>query len=90
MSRIFYTRSYIRRSSKFLKRHPEIIGIYEKTIRLMQYDIKHPSLRVHRLKGRLSKLSSISINLNYRLIIYFIMDKDTIIPVDIGSHDDVY
>ena len=50
----------------------------------------HPSLRLHKLQGKLCEFHSISIDIEYRIIIDFIIKDDEIIPVDIGTHDDVY
>ena len=90
MAKIVYTESYIKRAEKFISKHPEIIRQYEKTLKLLEQNPNHPSLRLHKLKGRLSELYSISININYRISIIFIVNDDKIIPVDIGKHEDVY
>ena len=90
MFKILYTESYNKRAAKYLKRHPEITGQYKKTLMLLEIDSYHPSLRLHKLQGKLSELHSISVNLSVRLTLYFILDKKTIIPVDIGDHDTVY
>jgi mRNA-degrading endonuclease YafQ of YafQ-DinJ toxin-antitoxin module len=88
--RILYTETYVRQAKKFIKKHPEIIGQYEKTLRLMEIDSFHPSLRLHKLKGRLSDLHSVSINISYRIVIEFLIQGNTIIPVTVGSHDEAY
>jgi mRNA-degrading endonuclease YafQ of YafQ-DinJ toxin-antitoxin module len=88
--KIFYTKSYNRRSARFIKKHPELIGQYEKTLRLLELDPFHPSLRLHKLKGRLSELHAVSINIGYRITIEFLLNEKTIIPVSVGSHEDVY
>ena len=88
--RILYTRAYNRKAAKFLKRHPELEKQYQKTLQLVEINPFHPSLHFHRLKGILSKLHSVTINRQYRIVIHFIIDKKNIIPVDVGSHDDVY
>ena len=90
MFQLIFTPSYERRLKKFIKKHPEIKKQYEKTIRLMEVDPFHPSLRLHPLSGRLKDLHSISINLSYRISIEFIINKEQIIPVDIGTHGEVY
>jgi mRNA-degrading endonuclease YafQ of YafQ-DinJ toxin-antitoxin module len=90
MNKIIFTETYKKKSAKFLKKHPELLDIYAKVIRLVEVNINHPSLRLHKLKGRLSQLSSISINMSYRITIYFLIEKNTIIPIDIGSHEEVY
>ncbi len=90
MSRIIYTETYIKRAKKFIKMHPDIIPQYQKTLKLIEINPFHPSLRLHKLKGRLSDLYSVSINILYRIRIDFIIKENTIIPIDIGKHDDVY
>lgn len=40
--------------------------------------------------GNLSEIYSVSINISYRITIDFIIQKDTIIPVNVGNHDEVY
>ncbi len=90
MAEIIYTDSYIKRASKFFKKHPELISQYEKTLKLLELNPNHPSLRLHKLHGKLSELYSVSINISYRISIDFLIEDNKIIPVDIGSHDDVY
>ena len=90
MAEIIYTDSYIKRASKFFKKHPELISQYEKTLKLLELNPNHPSLRLHKLHGKLSELYSVSINISYRISIDFLIEDDKIIPVDIGSHDNVY
>jgi mRNA-degrading endonuclease YafQ of YafQ-DinJ toxin-antitoxin module len=88
--RLIYPNSYIRRAGKFLKKHPEIRGQYQKALELLELNPHHPSLRLHGLQGRLKGLSSVSINMSYRIVLeLMIVDKD-IILVDVGNHDQVY
>ena len=90
MVKILYTRSYIRRARKFAKRHPELLSQYGKTLKLLESNPSHPSLGLHKLPGRLEGLYSVSINKSYRISLEFIVQEDTIIPVDVGTHDEVY
>ena len=90
MSKIIFTESYNKRAAKFIKKNRDLISIYEKTLKLMEINPKHPSLRIHKLKGKLSGLYSVSINISYRITIDFIIQNDVIIPIDIGTHDNVY
>lgn len=90
MAEIIYTDSYLKRAKRFIKKHPEPISQYGKTLKLLELNPNHPSLRLHKLQGKLSELYSVSINISYRISIYFLIDKDKIVPVDIGSHDNVY
>jgi len=88
--RIFYTQSYIKRAEKFLKKHPDLFGQYEKTLRLLELNPFHPVLKLHRLSGKFKELYSVSINISYRVTLIFIISEKKIIPVDIGSHNEVY
>lgn len=88
--RLIYPESYIRRARKFLTKHPEILGQYRKTLELLELDPTHPALRLHRLKGPLSDLSSVSINMKYRIVIEFVIHGQDILLVNIGKHDQVY
>jgi len=90
VAEIIYTDSYIKRAKKFIKKHPELTSQYEKTLKLLELNPNHPSLRLHRLHGKLSELYSVSINISYRISIDFFIEDNKIIPVDIGSHDEVY
>ena len=73
MAEIIYTASYNKRAAKFIKKHPDLISQYQKTLELLEMNPHHPSLRLHKLKGRLSELYSISINISYRISIDFIL-----------------
>lgn len=90
MAKLIFTESYEKRAAKFLIKHPELLSQYEKVLKLLEINPGHPSLRLHNLKGKLSELQSVSVNISYRIILYFIVKEDIIIPVDIGTHNQVY
>jgi mRNA-degrading endonuclease YafQ of YafQ-DinJ toxin-antitoxin module len=88
--RLVYTESYNKRAAKFLKQHPDLLGQYEKTLKLLEINPRHPSLRLHALKGRLKGLHSVSINISYRISLEMIIEENQIILVNVGRHDRVY
>ena len=88
--KLVFPESYIRRARKFLKKHPEIHGQYRKALELLELDPYHPSLRLHSLQGELGGLSSVSINISYRIVLELIIDDDEILFINIGKHDQVY
>jgi len=90
VAKILYTESYIRRAKKFIKRHPDIVGQYEKTLKLLESNPSHPSLHLHKLGGKPSSLYSVSINVTYRISLEFLIQDDTIVPVNVGNHDEIY
>jgi len=82
--------AYQRKERKFFKKHPELIDRYAKVLKQLKDDPFAPILKTHRLKGAMSEFHSCSLNHQYRIICIFIVQNDTIILVDIGSHDEVY
>ena len=88
--KLVITDTYQKRVKKFLKKHPDMFSRYAKAITILERDPFHPSLRRHTLKGKLKEYSSVSINMEYRIVIDFIIENDEIIPIDIGNHDEVY
>ena len=90
MWQLVFTEQYNRRAARFLKRHPDAAGQYAKTLKLLEANPHHPSLRLHALKGRLSGLHSVSINLSYRITLVMVVTESEIVPIHVGSHDEVY
>ena len=88
--KLIFTEQYEKRIRKFIKKRPELLSQYEKTIRLLEVNPHHPSLRLHKLSGKLSNLHSVSINISYRITLELIITEKEIIPIEIGSHDEVY
>lgn len=88
--KIVFTEAYRKKASKFLKQHPGLKERHKKVIELLKMNPLHPSLRLHSLKGSMKGLFSVSINMSYRISIEFIIEEKTIIPVNIGDHDDIY
>lgn len=87
---LIYTDSYNKRAKKFLRKHPEIHSQYRKILQLLELNPFHPSLRLHGLEGRLKGLSSVSINVSYRIVLELEIKNDEIVLINIGSHDYVY
>lgn len=87
---LIFTDQYNSRAAKFLKRHPDVESQYAKTLQLLELNPLHPSLRLHRLSGKLDGLQSISINLKYRIVIEMIVTDTEIILINVSDHDAVY
>ena len=88
--RIVYTPGYNKRAARFLKMHPELCLQYEKTLKLLEVDPYHPSLRIHSLKGTLNDLRSVSINMSYRITLEIMIQDGQLILVDVGHHNKIY
>ena len=88
--RLIFTEQYNRRAAKFLKRHPDALKQYTKTLELLEVNPHHPSLRLHALSGRLEGLHSVSINLSFRMTLEMIVADADIVLINVGDHDQVY
>ena len=87
---LIYPESYIKRARKFLRKHPQIQGQYRKTLQLLELNPNHPSLRLHDLEGRLKGMSSVSINMSYRIVLEFEIKGKEILLINVGDHNQVY
>ena len=90
MYKLIFTDIYLKKEKRFIKKHPELKERYKKTLSLLMNNPHHPSLRLHKLQGKLNKYYSISITINYRIVLDLIITDKEIILIDIGSHDEVY
>ncbi|MCF6224742.1 MAG: hypothetical protein L3J22_00350 [Xanthomonadales bacterium] len=87
---LIYPETYIKKTKILLRKHPDIHNQYRKTLQLLELNPRHPSLRLHKLEGRLQHLSSVSINMHYRIVLEFIIQDKEIILINIGDHGQVY
>jgi len=73
---------------KLKHKHPLLFKKIQKQLKTFKENVKHPSLRTHKLKGNLSNSWSITIEGNMRMI-YTIKNNEALF-FKIGSHDEVY
>ena len=87
---LIYTDSYLKKTARFARKHPDLLSQYEKALRVLEMNPHHPSLRLHQLQGRLKTLHSVSINISYRITLEFYFSEKEIILVNVGHHKEVY
>lgn len=81
--RIIYTPGYNKKAARFLRKHPDLASQYLKTLQILGLNPHHPSLRLHRLKGTLNELHSVSINLSCRITLELQISNKEIVLVNI-------
>ena len=86
--KLVYDEKFIKKSAKFLKKHSDLKERYYKILRILEDNPFHPSLRLHKLKS--TDFYSVSITMQYRIILYFLVKDNEIYLLDIGSHDEAY
>jgi addiction module RelE/StbE family toxin len=82
--------NYQRKERKFFNKHKDLLDKYEEVLKKLAVDPFEPSLKTHKLHGKLSDFHACSLTHDYRIVCLFFIQNDTIVLVDIGSHDDVY
>ena len=90
MFKLIFPFSYEEKVKKFLKKHPEVINQYKKTIQLLELNPYHTSLRLHKFKTTSFEGYSVSINLSYRISIELLIDEKEITMINIGDHKEIY
>ncbi len=84
----------LRAFKRLVRKNPQLRILIEQTLRQLAENPFHPSLRTHKLKGDLADIWSCSIDYNYRIIFEFVLnpedEKNAILLLNIGNHDDVY
>jgi mRNA interferase YafQ len=81
--------SFKRALKKVIAANPELKPKIFLTLDTFCNNQHHPSLRVHKLSGKLSGLYAIAVAYDCRIIFEF-MDDNNALLIDIGTHDEVY
>ena len=74
---------------KKVKNNDELKKRFWKAMELFSKNPFNPRLRTHKLTGKLDGLWALSVEYDCRVIFKF-LNKDEILLIDIGSHDEVY
>lgn len=88
MIQIVFDDVLVRKLRRITKKDKRLARLIDKQLTLFEDDSSHPSLRKHKLKGKLGDYWSISIDESLRLI--YITDGNIVCFVDCGTHDQVY
>ncbi|MGK7894536.1 MAG: type II toxin-antitoxin system YafQ family toxin [Xenococcus sp. (in: cyanobacteria)] len=86
---VSFSSSFRRSFKKRIKGKTELENKFWAKVELFTKDPFNPSLRTHKLSGKLKDLWSFSIEYDERILFYF-SDNNKAVFVDIGNHDEVY
>jgi mRNA interferase YafQ len=91
---LFSSDKFLKNRKKLIKKNPQLKEKINCVFDLLAEDPFLPSLKSHKLGGRMKDLWSCSVAADCRIIFCFEKDpeneEDMIILVNIGSHDEVY
>jgi mRNA-degrading endonuclease YafQ of YafQ-DinJ toxin-antitoxin module len=87
---LVWTASFARTARKFLRRHPELAGVFEDVLKQLETDPHAPRLRLHPLRGRHAGQQAVRLTYEYRIVLILRLTPKEIILLDVGTHDEVY
>lgn len=83
MITIFYTPGFLRQYNKLPRLLQEEV---QQKIGLFKKDPHHSFLKTHKLKGKMRRYWSFSVNYDYRIVFEY-DSKNTIALLSVGNHD---
>jgi len=86
--RIQFSSCFKGKYKKLIAKQPNIRAVFETALVLLMKNSKEPSLKIHKLSGKLKDFWAFY--LTYDLRVIFERKKDIIILINIGAHDEVY
>lgn len=89
MIKVSFSSSFKRAFKKRIKGKRELESKFWKKLELFTNNPFEPSLRTHKLSGKLKDLWSFSVEYDERVLFYFTDDGNAVF-IDIGNHDEVY
>lgn len=86
------SKAFIRSAKRLTKRNPACVADLELVLELLAEDAFHPSLRTHKLKGKLAKSWACSAGYDVRVVFQFVQHegKEALLLEAAGTHDEVY
>jgi mRNA interferase YafQ len=93
--KLVISKAFEKSYKKFTSNNQALKASISKSIHKMQLDADDPSLRTHKLSGKLAAHLACSCGYDCRIIFSIEKDltspeKEIILLLDIGTHDDVY
>jgi len=86
------TNAFVRAARRLLRVNPSLTDDLDATLRLLRDDAFHPSLRTHKLKGRLAGSWACSAGYDLRVVFSFVEHEgsEAVLLESVGTHDEVY
>ena len=87
MKKITFSPTFHKKLTTLKKHDTKLFEKIEKQFHTFSLDPRHHSLRLHKLKGNLKNVWSISVTMDFRLIF---IDNENYYFFEMGTHDEVY
>lgn len=89
MRNLIWGSSFKRAYKAKIKSNPELKPLIAEALQTFATDPFHPSLKTHKLKGKLRGLWAFVVDYDCRIVFHF-LDGGDVLLIDIGKHDEVY
>jgi addiction module RelE/StbE family toxin len=86
---VSFSKSFKRSFKKRIKGNANLEARFWEKVALFTNDPFEPSLKTHKLSGKLKDLWSFSLEYDERVLFYFTDDGNAVF-INVGSHDEVY
>jgi addiction module RelE/StbE family toxin len=94
MKTLIKDESFNRAVKRRCKNRPQLQEKVLATLSMLELDPFHPSLRTHKLQGELKEFWACSVEYDFRIVFQFCQlegeAEESIVLVDVGTHDEVY
>jgi addiction module RelE/StbE family toxin len=94
MRKLVFSSSFNRAFKGLIREKRGIESKIAEKLKLLETDPFHPSLKTHKLKGKLSGVWACTVEYDCRIVFNLVKNsdfqEDEIYLIDIGSHDEVY
>jgi mRNA-degrading endonuclease YafQ of YafQ-DinJ toxin-antitoxin module len=82
----------VRAARKAVKKNPRLAADLAAILEALERDAFHPSLRAHKLKGKLEGVWACSAGYDLRILFRFVSHDaaEAILLLTVGGHDEVY
>jgi len=87
---LVWTATFARTARRFLRRHPDLEGLFTDVLRQLETDPRSSRLRLHALQGRHRGKHAVRLTYEHRIVIILRLKAGEVVLLDIGAHDDVY
>lgn len=86
------TAAFTRAARRLARRNPRILAELPAVLHQLEADAFAPSLRSHKLKGKLGHCWACSVGYDLRIVFRFVQrpEGEAIVLLSLGTHDEVY
>jgi len=90
--RLLRSSAFIRAARRIVKKNPQLGQDLSRALETLEQDAFHPSLRSHKLKGRLEGSWACSAGYDLRVLFRFVHheESEAILLLTVGGHEEVY